>query len=316
MNPSLNVVTLTLNPALDISTTVARVVPAHKLRCSAPRVDAGGGGLNVARVIRCLGGSALAVYPAGGPTGQRLTALLTSEDPPVPIAGETRESFTALDESDNAEYRFVLPGPQLSETEQQRCLDATLEAVPCGSYIVASGSLPLGVAPSIFLELAQRAKAAGLRLVVDTSGAPLKAALEAGVYLVKPNLLELSELLGRPLPDALARLRACRDLIADGGAEVVALSQGAEGALVVTRDAAWSAPALLIRPVSTVGAGDSFLGGFLWAHAQGLALSEVLRYAIAAGAAALLSPGTELCSRSDVSRLAHQVQPMRLEQAA
>lgn len=303
-------VTLTLNPALDVSTSVPRVVPAHKLRCAAPRLDPGGGGINVARVIHRLGGPVLAVFPAGGPAGRRLTALLAAEGAPVcatAIAGETRESFTVRDEGDGAEYRFVLPGPTLSQAEQDRCLAEAIAAAAPGGLLVASGSLPPGMAPERMADLARRATARDLRLAVDCSGEPLAAALAAGVHLVKPNLRELSELVGRPLPDPDARLRACRDLIAGGGADIVALSLGAEGALLVTANQAWTAPGLAIQPVSTVGAGDSFLGGLLWALGQGLRLADGLRHAVAAGSAALLSPGTDLCRREDVMRLAERV---------
>lgn len=313
------IVTLTLNPALDVSTAVARVVPAHKLRCAPPRLDPGGGGLNVARVIQRLGGSALAVYPVGGPTGERLTALLAADGAatlPQPIAGETRESFTVTDQGDAAEYRFVLPGPALTGAEQDRCIEAAIAAAPAGGFLVASGSLPPGVEPRRLRDLARRARAADLRLVVDTSGAPLAAALEGGVYLAKPNLRELSDLVGRPLATTSERLRACRDLIAGAAAEIVALSLGAEGALMVTRDAAWASPGLPVKPVSTVGAGDSFLGGLLWALGRDLGPADGLRHAMAAGAAALLSPGTDLCRRADVLDLLGQVAILPVEASA
>lgn len=312
-------VTLTLNPALDVSTSVAKVEPVHKLRCAQPQVDPGGGGINVARVIQRLGGSALAVYPAGGPTGQRLTALLAAEGTPTfpeTIAGETRESFTVTDQGDAAEYRFVLPGPSLSSAERDRCLDAAISATPPQGFLVVSGSLPPGVESETIRRLAQRARAAGLRLVVDTSGAPLAAALEAGVYLAKPNLRELSDLVGRPLTTAGERLRACRDLIVGDAAAVVALSLGAEGALLVTREAAWASPGMRIEPVSTVGAGDSFLGGLLWALGQGLGPADGLRHGMAAGAAALLSPGTDLCRRVDVLGLLDQVVILPVDDSA
>ena len=310
MNSDPTTVTLTLNPAFDVSTAVARVEPAHKLRCDPPRFDPGGGGINVARVILRLGGAALAVYPEGGSTGQRLTGLLEAEGTPTrpsPIAGETRESFTVMDQADGSEYRFVLPGPELSAAELDACLDTAIAAASPQGFVVASGSLPPGIGPDCFTELARRARGAGLRLVVDTSGPPLAAALEAGVYLAKPNLRELSDLVGRPLPDTASRVRACRDLIAAGGSRVLALSLGAEGALLVTGDEAWSSPGLPVEPVSSVGAGDSFVGGFLWALNRELGLVEGFRHAMAAGTAALLSPGTELCRRDDVFRLLDQV---------
>ncbi len=303
-------VTLTLNPALDVSTATPTVAPAHKLRCTPPRFDPGGGGINVARVIQRLGGRSLAVYPAGGPTGQRLTALLEADGAAAlatVIGGETRESFTVTDMSDTAEYRFVLPGPVLSDAEQDQCFEAALAAGTGGGFLVVSGSLPPGVEPRRLQDLARRAKTRHLRLVIDSSGPALASALEAGVHLAKPNLRELSDLVGRPLPTMDERLKACRDLIDGGGAAVVALSLGSEGALLATRETAWTSPGLPIEPVSTVGAGDSFLGALLWVLAREGDLAEGLRYAIAAGSAALLTPGTDLCRREDVLRLVDQV---------
>ncbi|MDP3370158.1 MAG: 1-phosphofructokinase family hexose kinase [Brevundimonas sp.] len=319
MNSDFTTVTLTLNPALDLSTAVARVEPAHKLRCEPPRFDPGGGGINVGRVIRRLGGSALAVYPEGGSTGQRLSVLLEAEGTPTRpsrIAGETRESFTVLDQSDAREYRFVLPGPELSSGELDACLEAAISAASPRGFVVVSGSLPPGVGPDCFTDLARRARVGGLRLVVDTSGPSLAAALEAGVYLAKPNLRELTDLMGSSLPDTASRVQACRDLIARGGSSAIALSLGAEGALLVTGDGAWSSPGLPVEPVSSVGAGDSFLGGFLWALGRDLGLVDGFRHAMASGAAALLSPGTELCRRADVFRLLEQVSVTPVEASA
>lgn len=313
------IVTLTLNPALDVSTATPRISPAHKLRCAPPRFDPGGGGINVARVIQRLGGGARAVYPAGGPTGQRLTALLEAEGAPslaTGIEGETRESFTVMDLSNTAEYRFVLPGPVLSNAELDRCLEAALAAGTEGGFLVVSGSLPPGVEPRRLHDLARRAKERDLRLVIDSSGPALEAALQAGVYLIKPNLRELSDLVGRPLPTTDERLKACRDLIDGGGTAAVALSLGAEGALLATREAAWTSPGLPIEPVSTVGAGDSFLGALLWVLAREGDPAEGLRYAIAAGSAALLSPGTDLCLREDVLRLADQAAVFAIDETS
>ena len=316
MPPTAVTVTLTLNPALDLSTATPRVTPAHKLRCTPPRFDPGGGGINVARVIQRLGGQTLAVYPAGGPTGQRLTTLLQAEGTPAratPIAGDTRESFTVKDEGDASEYRFVLPGPTLTHPEQDRCVEASLGAATASGFLVISGSLPPGVEPRRLRELARRARDRDVRLAVDSSGPALAAALEAGVYLVKPNLRELSDVVGRPLPTTGDRLAACRSLIDGGGAAIVALSLGAEGALLATREAAWISPGLSITPVSTVGAGDSFLGALLWVLAREPDEARALRHAVAAGSAALLSPGTELCRREDVLALVEQVVVSRVD---
>jgi len=308
--PVCSTVTLTMNPALDVSSEVAAVEPMAKLRCSAPRVDPGGGGINVARVMRRLGEDAACVFPAGGATGQRLVALLRREGVhivPVAIAEETREDFTVLERRSSQQYRFVMPGPSLSSMELATCLDAMHLEDICPAFVVASGSLPPGTPPDFYADIARQAKARGRRLVLDTSGAALKAALGAGVYLVKPNLRELRELSGQPLDDEAAMLAAARAIIAGGGAEVVALSLAEKGARLITHDAAWSALAPAIVPVSTVGAGDSFVGALVHALATGAALPAALRQAVAAGTAALLSHGTELCKAEDMARLLPEI---------
>ncbi|WP_374576257.1 1-phosphofructokinase family hexose kinase [Phenylobacterium sp.] len=315
MQTKADVVTLTANPALDIATSVAKVESVNKLRCEAPRFDPGGGGINVARVVHRLGGSTLAVFPSGGPTGQRLAGLLQDAGVPtrpIAVAEDTRESFNITDRGDGAEYRFILPGPHLTEAELGQCLDAALDAAHAGGFLVVSGSLPPGAPTTVIGDLARRAKAAGLRLVVDTWGPTLAAALEAGVHLIKPNLRELSDHLDRALPDMDTRMAACRELIAAGRTEMVALSLSEQGAMLVTAEEAWSVPAAPIKPASTVGAGDSFLAGLVWALGQGREPRDALRFAAASGAATLLSPGTELCHRDDVFRLVEQIEPSRL----
>jgi 6-phosphofructokinase 2 len=315
MDTTPRIVTLTLNPALDLSTATAHVEPVHKLRCEAPRFDPGGGGVNVARVTSRLGADTLAIFPVGGPTGERLTGLLAAEGlktQALPIAGDTRESFSVTDRGDGGEYRFVLPGPELSEAEWTACLEATMAAAhPDGlvpeALVVVSGSLAPGGPPAALAELARRCRSAGLRLAVDTSGEALEAALSGGVFLIKPSLRELSDLSGRPRADEAARLKACRELIGRGAVQVIALSLGPEGAMLVTAQEALFAGALPVQPISTIGAGDSFLGGLLWALTRGMPLAECLRHAAAAGAAAVLSPGTALSHADDVRRLAADV---------
>jgi 6-phosphofructokinase 2 len=310
MSGGASILTLTLNPAVDLSTRTAKIEPAHKLRCAAAQVHAGGGGINVARVIARLGGPVTALYPAGGPTGERLGRLLDAERVPriaVPIATDTRESFTVMEEASGREYRFVLPGPTLSAAEWETCLERTVAAAQGCAFVVASGSLPPGVPQDGYAQLARRLARAGVPLIVDTSGPPLAAALEAGVHLFKPSLRELQELTGAALGDTGARVDACRALLAWARARVVALSLGPEGALLVTAQAAWQAPALPVPVASTVGAGDSFLAGLVFAIARGEPLEQAFRTAMAASAAALLHPGTTLCRPEDVARLRPQV---------
>lgn len=305
-----DILTVTMNPALDVSTSTGKVVDTHKLRCSAVQRHPGGGGVNVARVVQRLGGDCVALYPAGGATGQRLRQMLDKEQVEslcVQIADETRESFSVFETSSGHEYRFVLPGPMLTPPEWQACLDrfAALDVPP--RYLVASGSLPPGVPTDFYARLSRLARARGSQVVLDTSGPALAAALAEGVYLVKPSLRELRDFTGQPLASEPEWRAAAQQIIQDGQAQVVALSLGEQGALLVTAERTWRAPSLPVKVASAIGAGDSFVGGLIWALNRHADLEQALRYGMAAGAAALLAAGTALCQPADVERLYHEV---------
>ena len=304
------VVTFTPNPAIDVSTSVDRILPVRKLRCSVQRRDPGGGGINVARVLKRLGGDAAAVYPIGGSIGELLRRLVEREGIPsyiVNIAEETREDFSVTERNSGQQYRFVLPGPAFTEMEWRACLDLLVSLEPYPRFLVASGSLPPGVPDDFYARVSRIAKRWGAKMILDTSGAPLAAAIEEGVHLIKPNLRELSELVGAPLTDPATWEEASRRLVTAGRVEVVALSLGHRGALLVTRDQRLRARPIPITPMSAVGAGDSFLGAMIWRLAAGHDLNDAFRHGVAGGAAALLNPGTELCLPEDVARLAAQV---------
>ncbi|HTX51117.1 MAG TPA: 1-phosphofructokinase family hexose kinase [Caulobacteraceae bacterium] len=309
------IVTLTMNPTIDLSFSVDRLQAGAKLRCHDLRRDPGGGGVNVARVVRRLGGRSLAIFPAGGSNGARLQAMLKAERTAhlaLPIGGETREDITAQDASTDAQFRFIMPGPRLKNEELAETLGALDALTPRPRVLVASGSLPPGAPAGFYGRLARLVRSWGGRLAVDASGLPLRRAVEAGVWLVKPNLAELEELAAATLPDLDSRAAACRTVIETGGAEIVALTMGAEGALLVTRDEAWRAAAPSVAPISTVGAGDSFTGALVTALSAGSAYPEALALAVAAGTAALLAPGTQLCRRTGVQALARRVRFERL----
>lgn len=307
-----NILTLTVNPALDIATSTDKVMDTHKMRCGAAICHPGGGGINVARVVHRLGGDCLALFPAGGVTGQRLQQLLAEENVPghaMAITGETRESFSVFESSSGRDYRFVLPGPTLSEAEWRTCLAEVDVLLKQGDvrYVVVSGSLPPGVPVGFCAQLADVARSHGSRIVVDTSGAPLAAALAKGLYLVKPSLRELRDLTGQPLATEAEWLAAARQLVRSGQAEVVALSLGEDGAMLVTTDHALRAKGVSVKVASSAGAGDSFVGGLIWALSRNDDLEQAFRYGMAAGAAALLSAGTALCQPADVERLHNEV---------
>lgn len=299
-----HVATLTMNPALDVATSTAKVVPTDKLRCAAPRFDPGGGGINAARVVHELGGTAVAIFPAGGPTGEVLARLLVEarlDCEAVPIAGTTRESFTVDEGSTGQQFRFVLPGPELSDAEQEALLATLARLLPVPRTLVMSGSLPPGLGPDFVARVGEVARRLGTRFLLDTSGPALRAA--RGAFLVKPNLREMGEALGREVRGEADEAAGARDLIGRGIAEVVLLSLGARGALLVADGIEERFAPIPVVPRSAVGAGDSMLGAVALALAQGRPLAEAARYGMAAGSATLMTPGTELCRRADVERL-------------
>jgi 6-phosphofructokinase 2 len=302
------IVTLTMNPALDIATSTDRVVPAHKLRCAMPRYDPGGGGINVARAVHALGGDAVAIFPAGGAAGEMIRHLLDEEGvsyDAIAIAGFTRESLAVEERTSGNQFRFILPGPEISERDQQRCLDQLVLRAADASYMVASGSLPLGVPDDFYAQVAALAKSLGKRLVLDTSGAALKYA--GAVYMLKPSLRELQDLVGREIRTESDQEQAAREVIAQGRSEIVVVSLGDEGALLATADGTRRFPAVPVEARGSIGAGDSMLAGIVLALTRGLPLHEAVRFGMAAGTAALAGFGTELCRRTDVESLYAQM---------
>ena len=306
---SRGVVTLTINPAVDASTSVKKMMPFTKMRCAQARRDPGGGGINVARVLKRLGIEAPAIYPAGGATGKLLGTLIEREGVqgvPVRVQNETREDLTVFDEATRQQYRFVFPGAPLGEVEWNECLESIARIRPRPAFVIASGSLPAGVPVDFYGRVAQASKAHS-KVIVDTSGPFLKAALQQGVYLIKPNLREFQELAEITASDDASLIEAGRRLTDRGQVEVIALSMGPDGALLITRDLAMRANGLPIEPVSVSGAGDSFLGAMVWSLCNDGSLETALRYGVAGGSAALLSPGTDLCRPEDVHRLVAEV---------
>lgn len=300
------IATLTLNPALDITTATDEVRPADKLRCTEPRYDPGGGGINVARVVQRLGGEVTAIFPVGGPSGDMLQRLLRGEGvafEAVPIAGLTRDSFTVDERGSGDQYRFVLPGPELSDAELAQCLDRIKALAPAPRFLVVSGSLPPGIAPDCLRRVGEACAAMGAGLIIDSSGPALEQAAGCGIYLLKPNLRELELLTGRTINSPDAESKAARELIERGFGEVIVLSLGARGALLVTADGEERFPSLDVPVRSAVGAGDSMVAALVLGLDRGMPLREAVRYGVAAGAAALITPGTELAEREDVERL-------------
>jgi 6-phosphofructokinase 2 len=302
------ILTLALNPAIDVSSDADQVRSMHKVRTFNETYDPGGGGINVGRVIAELGGDVEVLYLGGGVTGALLEELLARDKirrQLIKIAGNTRISFTVHEQKTGLEYRFVATGPTLQNEELEACLDA----VRAGDfrYFVASGSLPLGAPLDTLARIAEIVAGKGARFILDSSGAGLRTTLEhSKVFLMKPSLSELEGLVGHPLDEAAARAAAI-DLVQRGKAEIVALTMGADGVLLATKDGVSRMPALKVEARSSVGAGDSFLGALTVALSEGRTPEDALAFGVAAGAAAVLKPGTKLCKRENVLRFYDEI---------
>lgn len=300
------IVTLTVSPALDISSTVHRIVPENKLRCERPNFEAGGGGINVAKAITRLGGRPLAVFAAGGPTGKRLQSLVKAEGMTIEVVETkewTRENFNVHEFSTGLQYRFGMPGSDLMPTEVEALLDAIQDLNPAPSFLIASGSLPAGVPADFYGRVAEIAKSKGSKFIVDTSGDSLRHALDAGVYLLKPNVLELSQLVGVEKLEMDELDDAAQALIIRGNCEIVVVSLGAMGAILVTRDQVEHIPAPPIQTKSTVGAGDCMVAGIVWTLSQGKSLRDAVLMGVACGSAATMNQGSEIFKMNDVERI-------------
>ncbi len=301
------VLTLTLNPALDMATTVAAVVPDQKLRCSEPLLDPGGGGLNVSRAIAALGGESLALVALGGLTGDRLAGLIRRESVPflaLTAPGETRQSLTVTDASTGQQYRFMLPGPVWSETDQDRVFLLLRASARQGAIGVISGSQPPGVPVDFPARLARSMP--GLNVVLDTSGAPLREAIAdpiPGLAVLRMDDEEAEACAGRKLETRAQSADFASELVLKGVAKQVIIARGADGSVMAEAGRRLFAKAAKVRLVSRVGAGDSFVAGYVLATARGQDSAAALAYGAAAASAAVTTDATQLCHLADVERL-------------
>ena len=306
MSKSQRILSLCANPALDKSAHIDQVVPDQKLRCGPPRIEPGGGGINVGRAINQMGGTAQVIYPAGGPNGEMIANLLDEEEVNqdwIEIEGNTRVSFTVFEDSTGQQYRFSTPGAEVTEAEWQRVLDAIFDWDAHPNYLVASGSISPGMPEDFYAHVAQRAADAGVRFIIDSSGEEFRQGVNAGVFLVKPNMRELGHLAGEEIRGEEHQIEVSQQLIDEGKAEVVVVSLGAAGALLVTADRVENVRAPTVNIQSKIGAGDTMVGGMVLALERGQSIRDAAYYGVAAGSAAVTTPGTDLCQKEDVERL-------------
>jgi 6-phosphofructokinase 2 len=299
------IITLTPNPALDYAVHADFVEPNRKIRCRDPQMHPGGGGINVARACGRLGAHTLAVFTAGGVYGDALVKSLAAENVPmrmIPIAGDTRLAFHVNNHKEGNEYRFNLPGAEMSEAEIRRFFNAVREEADPGDFVVGSGSLPPGAPEDFWAQAAHIAKEKGARFVLDSISG-LEAALDEGVYLLRQNEHEYISLSGKTLrwPDEIETF--AKEIVAKGRVQNMVVSHAGDGSLLANADGVFTAPSYKVRASSAVGAGDSFVAGLLTALAGGENPTNALRYGMASAAATRMSEGTALFDPADVKRL-------------
>ncbi|MBN9885998.1 1-phosphofructokinase family hexose kinase [Salipiger abyssi] len=307
-----DILTVTLNPALDLSTTADRVVAGPKLRCDPVTVDPGGGGINVARVVAELGGRARAFVALAGPNGMRLEMALAEHSIPLvrmKAPDETRESLAVHDRKTGEQYRFVMPGPQWAEQDVAEALHAIATSVPRGGIVVLSGSQPPGVSAEFTTQLCAALAEREAQVIADTSGAAL-AYLAAGTdpapAVLRMDSAEAEELAGRALVTRLESAQFAAELVARGAAERVIVARGADGSVMAGPEGLWQVSAAEVSVLSAVGAGDSFVGAFAFGLAGGMSAPDALALGAAAASATVTTPGTSLCTRQMVSDLLTQ----------
>ncbi|CAN1569557.1 FruK Fructose-1-phosphate kinase and related fructose-6-phosphate kinase (PfkB) [Spirosomataceae bacterium] len=302
------IVTLTINPAVDKNTKFEGLVAEHKIRCEQPVYDAGGGGINVSKAIHRLGGKSTAFFPAGGSIGDLLKDLLKKEGIVFDIVESkawTRENFIAVDTNTNSQYRFGMPSPELKLEEFEQILEKVKKQNP--QILVVSGSLPENLSSLIFKRIAEVFGEKKPKIVVDTSGDALKFALENGAYLIKPNHKELAKLLGLEKLEPNQVESAAKTIIEKYNCEIVVVSLGPDGAMLIDKNNNYFVAAPKVEKKSTVGAGDSMVGGMVWALSQNLPASDVLKWGVACGSAATMNEGTQLFKKEDARRLFEQL---------
>ncbi len=298
------ILTITLNPAIDKSSSIESLVHEKKLKCSSPKFEPGGGGINVSRAIKKLGGESKALYLAGGYTGKFFSDMLNKEGIDatlVEIKNHTRENLIIYDRSSGLQYRFGMPGPFVYEAEWQKLL-SEIESVSNVEYIVASGSISEGIPEDIFARIAHIAKRKKIKCIADTSGNALAMAVKESLFLIKPNIGELSSLAEQEI--TVENIASVADnLSIKNNCENIVVSMGPEGAYLIGKNEKKKFTPPSVERKSTVGAGDSMVAGIVLSLSLGKSIADAVKYGVACGTAATMNPGTELCHLEDVESL-------------
>jgi 1-phosphofructokinase family hexose kinase len=309
--------TVTLNPAVDKTVCISKLVPYDTNRVLKVEVDAGGKGINCARMLARLGAEARAMAFVGGTTGEFVAAVLAKEGVPldrIQTAKPTRTCIAIEDSTDKPPTTFNERGGPVDHAELVALLEKTKEIARLSSYVLFGGSVPLGVNNDIYNVLVQIAAAGGAKPVLDADGEPLAEGIKARPFMIKPNLDEAERLLSSTFQSKADVGRAALK-IAEMGIELVVISLGSQGAVAHYQGLIYDAVPPDVKEISTIGSGDSMIAGMLFALEKGLGIQDALRLGSAAGAATALSDGADVGEKADVDRLISQVKVKKIEPA-
>jgi 6-phosphofructokinase 2 len=308
------IATVTLNPSLDRHVAVENLVLDDTNRWVSMKYQPGGKGINVSRVIYELGGDTRAYGFVGGVDGDVLQTLLKQHRVPydfTSIKGEMRSNFIITDLKTHRQTRISAPGPRVTGGELRKLIDRITGIKPRPTHMVFAGSVPPGVPDDIYFELIARMKGMGVVTVLDAADQWLKEGVRARPDIIKPNVREAQGLMGVELKTEEDIIYAVKTIVS-GGVKIAAISRGRDGMIIADKDQVLKVIPPDVQVLSTVGAGDSTVAGLVLKLSQGGTLEEASRLAIAAGTAATLTAGTELCHKADVERLMPQVKVERL----
>lgn len=303
-----DILTVTFNPAVDMSTTTPAVSAGPKLRCDEPVFSAGGGGINVSRAIRILGGHSRAFVAAGGTAGVKLGDLLAMEGIariPYPAPGETRTNVAVIEGDSGDQFRYVMPGPTWRESEVELMLDNLCAMVSPSGLLVLSGSLAPGMPVDTTRRIMEKLGLEGPKVICDISGAPLADVCGhggTGLEVLRMDHDEAEDIAGGPLEGRVDSARFARGLIDKNVARTVIVARGPDGSVLATKDACVHASGLDVAVDSKVGAGDSFVGAFALALAMGDTAETALQWGTTAATSAVTTPARELCRKVDFDR--------------
>jgi 6-phosphofructokinase 2 len=299
----MKIITLTVNPALDKSAKVDGLIPDHKLKCHSIQYEPGGGGINISRMLKRLGSETSCIVTSGGDTGNRLTDLLIKESVQpniIPVKAWTRENLSVVDTHSNLQYRFGMPGNELSKKELESIKNLLKELVNPKDMLVLSGSLTQNMPLDYYAQLIKFLANKDINIVIDTSGQALIEALKENVYLIKPNQRELAQLAEKEFMYTAEQETFAMELVKSKKAQYVVVSLGARGAFIACKEGVFYKTTPSVKVKSTIGAGDSMVAGLLYGIQNGFPPEKMLKWGVACGVATTMSEGTGLATKENI----------------